>query len=133
MHRRAPSVADYLRLRRVCGLTPRSAIAAEAGLPNTIHSVVVEHAGRAIGMGRVVGDGGLCLEIVDIAVDPEHQGCGLGKALMRTLMAAIEATVPAEAYVSLIADGEAHRLYAQYGFDSVAPGSRGMAMWVNRS
>jgi hypothetical protein len=39
-------------------------------------------------------------------------------------------TVPAEAYVSLIADGEANRLYAQYGFAPTAPASIGMAMWL---
>jgi hypothetical protein len=35
-------------------------------------------------------------------------------------------TVPDKAYVSLIADGEASKLYAQYGFESVMPRSQGM-------
>lgn len=36
--------------------------------------------------------------------------------------------VPASAYVSLIADGQAHRLYAQFGFAPTAPASIGMAL-----
>lgn len=51
---------------------------------------------------------------------------------MATLMAHIDATAPAEVHVSLMADGEAHRLYAQFGFEPVAPRSQGMAVWVNK-
>jgi len=127
-----PAIADYLRLRQICGLTPRSAAAAEAGLPNTLYGVVVEQADRTVGMGRVIGDGALFLHIVDIAVDPEHQGHGLGKAVMAALMAHIDAATPAEAHVSLMADGEARRLYAQFGFEPVAPRSLGMAVWLRR-
>lgn len=125
-----PAVDDYRRLRRDAGLTPRSEAAAAAGLPGTIAGVVVRHEGRAIGMGRAIGDGGLVCQIVDIAVDPAHQGRGLGKAIMAALMAELRETVPAEAYVSLIADGEAKRLYATFGFEPVAPESIGMAMWL---
>ena len=42
----------------------------------------------------------------------------------------LRAAVPAEAYISLIADGEAHRLYAQYGFQPTAPASIGMALFL---
>ncbi|WP_294238072.1 GNAT family N-acetyltransferase [uncultured Sphingomonas sp.] len=126
-----PGVADYLRLRQIAGLTPRSAKAAEAGLPNTIYGVTIEKDGLAVGMGRIIGDGALCLHIADIAVDPDHQGRGLGKAVMAALMAHIAAHVPAEVYVNLIADGDAARLYAQFGFEPVAPASQGMAVWIN--
>ena len=125
-----PEIADYLRLRQVCGLTPRSAAAAEAGLPGTLFGVVVSHQGRTIGMGRVIGDGALFLHVVDIAIDPDHQGKGLGKAVMARLMAPVGATAPAEVHVSLMADGQAHELYAQFGFEPVAPRSQGMAVWI---
>ncbi len=127
---KTPSSEDYRRLRSVSGLAPRSAEATAAGLPNTFLAVVVEHGGRAVGMGRVIGDGGLFFQVVDIAVEPEHQGKGLGKSIMDTLTAELRRRVPAEAYVSLIADGEAHRLYQQFGFQMTAPASVGMAMWL---
>jgi ribosomal protein S18 acetylase RimI-like enzyme len=91
--------------------------------------VVVRADGRVVAMGRAVGDG-LFYQIVDIAVQPDEQGRGLGKAVVTALMARLREIAPAEAYVSLIADGEAHRLYSQHGFAPTAPASIGMAQWI---
>jgi ribosomal protein S18 acetylase RimI-like enzyme len=128
---RIPPVEDYLRLRRSAGLSPRSAAAAEAGLPHTVVGVVVTHDGRAVGMGRVHGDG-LFYQVVDIAVEPEHQGKGIGKMIMTCLMRELRGIAPAEAYVSLIADGGANALYARFGFEPTAPASVGMAQWLGK-
>ena len=81
-------------------------------------------------MGRVIGDGGLFFMVVDIAVEPAHQGRGLGKAIMAALVERLRAAAPSRAHVALIADGEAHRLYAQYGFTLTAPGGVGMQMVI---
>jgi GNAT superfamily N-acetyltransferase len=131
LHTDLPSIDDYLRLRRVAGLTPRSETAARAGLPQTVAAAVVRCDGRAVGMGRAIGDG-LFFLVVDIAVEPEHQGQGLGKAIVASLMDALRALAPAEAYTCLIADGRANELYAQFGFEPTAPASIGMAQWLNR-
>lgn len=131
LHIEIPSVADYCRLRAVAGLTPRSEVAATAGLPLTVIGVVVKQADKAVGMGRIIGDG-LFYQVVDIAVEPAHQGKGLGKLIVSSLMRELRLIAPAEAYVSLIADGEANRLYAQYGFQPTAPASIGMAQWIGR-
>ena len=125
---RTPDPEDYRRIRVAAGLSPKSAEAAEAGLPNTLFGVVIQKDGRAIGMGRVIGDGGLFFQVVDIAVEPEHQGQGLGKAIMAEIAAWLKRSTLPGAYVSLIADGEAWRLYAQYGFEPTAPASIGMAL-----
>jgi GNAT superfamily N-acetyltransferase len=90
------------------------------------------HEGRAIGMGRIIGDGGLSFVVVDIAVEPEHQGRGLGKRIMGALDAWLKANTLDSAHVSLIADGEAKHLYAQYGFADVGPASVGMHYVVRR-
>lgn len=129
---RTPTVDEYLRLRAVAGLSPFSEEAARLGLKGTIHAVVIEHDGIAIGMGRLIGDGGCFFQIVDIAVDPQHQGRGLGKAVMAALMAHVSQELPVSAYVSLIADVPANRLYEQYGFVETAPRSLGMAYRVKR-
>ena len=130
LHVETPSAADYLRLRIDAGLTPKTAEGAAAGLPNTVHAVVIRKADRVVGMGRVIGDGGLFFQVVDIAVEPAHQGRGLGKAIVAALVENLRATAPKGAYVSLMADGEAHRLYAQYGFELTAPRPVGMAFIV---
>jgi GNAT superfamily N-acetyltransferase len=124
-----PGADDYLRLRIVAGLSPKSAAGAAIGLPRTIFGVVVRHGARVVGMGRVIGDGGLMLQVTDIAVEPAHQGRGIGKAIMHRITTFLE-TLPDGTYVSLIADGEAHRLYGQFGFEPTAPKSIGMGKFI---
>src|SRR3954453_3753604 len=87
-----PSVDDYLRLRRDAGLSPRSRAEAIAALPGSWSAVHVRHepTGRAVGMGRGIGDGGWYFHIVDMAVLPEHQRRGLGDAILGRLLDEIE-------------------------------------------
>lgn len=125
-----PLQADYLRLRLVSGLSPKTAQAAAAGLPNTVFAVTVRWGDEVVGMGRIIGDGGLFFQVVDIAVEPSHQGRGLGKAIVARLVDHLRNHAPSSAYVSLMADGEAHRLYSQFGFKPTAPRSIGMAFVV---
>jgi len=123
---RFPDIDDYRRLRVAAGLSPRSREAAERGLPNTVFGVSVLLGGSVIGMGRIIGDGGCFFTVVDIAVEPAHQKRGLGKRIMSALDAWLRANAPVSSNVSLFADGEARRLYAQYGFVEAGPVSVGM-------
>ncbi len=120
-----PSVEQYLALRMEAGLSAMSAGGAEIGLPRSVFAVTLYEEGALVGMGRVVGDGGCFFQVTDIAVKPSCQGRGLGKIIMREIRSFLD-TVPDRSYISLIADGEAARLYAQYGFEPVMPDSQGM-------
>lgn len=113
---RFPGVADYMRMRALAGLSPKSEAASQRGLARTSHGVSLLRGGEVVGMGRIVGDDGCFYFVVDIAVDPGLQGRGLGKRIMAALDAWLRANAPATAHVSLFADGEAKRLYAKYGF-----------------
>lgn len=125
-----PSVETYCRIRAASGLRPRTKEAAQRGLPATLFAVQVLFDNEPVGMGRVIGDGGCCYEVVDIAVLPEHQGKGVGKKIMGEIMSYLQAHVPQSAYISLIADGKAKALYAQFGFKPTAPESIGMSIEV---
>ena len=127
---RNPTIAEYRDLRRLSGLSEKTEEAAARGLPNTLHAVVVETGGKAIGMGRVIGDGGTVYQLTDIAVLSAHRGKGLGKRIVAVLVEWLHANAPKSAYVSLIADGPAKDLYAQYGFKETAPASVGMAFKI---
>ncbi|KAF2192598.1 hypothetical protein K469DRAFT_717159 [Zopfia rhizophila CBS 207.26] len=72
-------------------------------------------------MGRLVGDVVLFLQLVDIAVHPDHQRKGLGKQIMKKLVDYVDANAP-HAYVSQVADPLGQRLYPQFGFKGVKPG-----------
>lgn len=122
-----PSASVYNALRTGAGLSIKTAEAATRGLPGSLFAVQILHRDQPIGMGRVIGDGGCFYQVVDIAVLPGHQGKGLGKRIMREIMDYLDANVPPSGYVSLIADGKAQELYAQFGFEPTAPAGAGMA------
>ena len=124
-----PSVETYMALRAAAGMHSRSAAGAARGLPNSLFAVQIQRAGETIAMGRVVGDGGCFYQVVDIAVHPAHQGRGLGKQIMGEIRAFILREAPENAFVSLLADGEAHRLYAQFDFVPTEPHAIGMAWY----
>lgn len=122
-----PSVEVYRSLRTGSGLSGKTIEAAERGLPRTLFAIQVLDGKIPVGMGRIIGDGGCFYQVVDIAVLKEHQGKGIGKMIMAEIVKYIEANVPVSGYVSLIADGKAQDLYAQFGFVHTAPHSVGMA------
>ncbi|MNT04456.1 Acetyltransferase (GNAT) family protein [compost metagenome] len=123
-----PSSATYQHLRVAAGMSAKSTAAAAKGLPNSLFAVQILHGDEVVGIGRIIGDGGCFFQVTDIAVLPAHQGKGLGKRIMGEIMQFIETEVPESAYVSLIADGQAQDLYAQFGFKHTAPASVGMAL-----
>ena len=126
-----PSVEDYVRLRREAGLGLKSVDAAAKGLPNSLFSITVVHEGEAVGMGRVIGDGGCFFEVVDIAVVPEHRGKGLGRRIMQEIMNSIERNALPGAYVSLITN--VPEFYQQFGFKRTPPPDEVMFVWFPAS
>lgn len=123
---RFPEPADYCRLRSAAGMSPKTLEAARRGLPNTLYGVHLRRGDQVVGMGRVIGDGGCFFIVVDIAVLPALQGQGLGKRIMAALDAWLQAHVPASAYVSLAADGDAKYLYEKFGFVETTPATVNM-------
>ncbi|WP_055106690.1 GNAT family N-acetyltransferase [Paenibacillus ihumii] len=128
--REVPDAENYAALRKQAGLSPRSEQGIKIGMGNSLFAVSLYAGGELIGMGRVIGDGGCFLQIVDIAVRPDYQGQGLGKVIMNELMDYLKRETPADAYVSLIADQPADKLYLKYGFRYTAPDSLGMYLRI---
>ncbi|MFT5790420.1 MAG: GNAT superfamily N-acetyltransferase [Shewanella sp.] len=115
---------DFVRLRDIAGLSPRTYAAAKRGLPNSLFGVHIRVAEQTIAMGRVVGDGALNFEIVDIAVDPCYQGKGFGRLIMQSVMDYLDRTAFKGAYITLMAD--VPELYSKFGFKLSRPASEGM-------
>ncbi|WP_299795690.1 GNAT family N-acetyltransferase [uncultured Shewanella sp.] len=118
------SAEDFTRLRLISGLTPRPIEAAREGLPRSLFGVQLLLERQVVGMGRVVGDGALNFEIVDVAVDPAYQGRGLGRKIMQSIMGYLEREAPTGAYITLMAD--VPELYTKFGFKLSRPASEGM-------
>ena len=123
-----PTAEEYCALRAVAGLSPKTVETAEQGLPGTLFAVCIRDKDQLIGMGRVIGDGGLNYEIVDMAVHPDYQRQGYGFRIMEALMNYIRDNARESAYVCLLADDGAPALYKKFGFEFTAPRTVGMAL-----
>jgi ribosomal protein S18 acetylase RimI-like enzyme len=125
----APSIDDYLALRARSGLSPKTRPQAEIAVGGAWAAVhVVDRDGASVGMGRVIGDGGWYFHIIDMAVLPDHQGRGIGDAVLRWLVDRIQSQAPPDPYITLFADEPGRRLYARHGFVPTAPRSIGMVL-----
>ncbi|MNN05621.1 Acetyltransferase (GNAT) family protein [compost metagenome] len=127
----SPSVRDYMRLRELAGLSARSLEGAAIGLQNSLFTVTLYAQEELIGMGRVIGDGGCFMQIVDIAIRPDFQGRGLGKTVMTELMEYLNREALPKTYVSLLADVPADQLYVKFGFQYTQPRSQGMYLVID--
>lgn len=118
-----PSPEEYCELRSKCGLGRRTIDAANLALSRSLFAVSLrDSSGQLIGMGRVVGDLGCHVQVVDIAVEPAFQKRGLSRQILQRIMRFIEKEVPDCAYVNLFAGVD--YLYQKFGFRY--PKSKGM-------
>lgn len=83
--------------------------------------------GKQVGLARVVTDHATFAYLCDVYVLEEHQGRGLGKFMMRAVMAHPALTGARRA---MLGTRDAHGLYAQYGFG--APPDDGVLMQILR-
>lgn len=132
-----PTPQVYHDLRKLANLTPPPPEAMAEAVPKSLQSsfacflayerrYMVDEKTPAtdkdpVGMGRLIGDGALFLQLVDVAVHPDHQGKGIGKGIMNALVSYVDEHAP-HAYVSLVADPLGQRLYPKLGFEDVKPG-----------
>ena len=119
-----PSPEEFCEMRIKAGLSAKSLKAASIALPNSLYGISIRDGKQLIAMGRVVGDGACNFEVVDVAVDPAYQGCGLGREVMQYIDNYLASVALEGSYVSMIADEPA--FYEKLGYRLVAPKSQGM-------
>ena len=83
--------------------------------------------GRQVGLARVVTDHATFAYLCDVYVLEEHQGRGLGKLMMRAVMAHPALTGARRA---MLGTRDAHSLYRRYGF--AVPPDDGVLMQILR-
>lgn len=121
-----PSVEEYLALRSAVRWINPSPETAASGLDGSLVCVCVVHDGKLVGFGRVVGDGCFTFYIQDVIVHPDHQGNGLGRAIMNRIVSYIEAVGGRDAYIGLMAARGAAGFYERFGFTVRPEDSPGM-------
>lgn len=127
LEQRTPTLQEYTRLCDSVGWTDfMNYDAAETSLKNSLFSVVIMDHEQAIGMGRIIGDGAIYIYIQDIVVHPDHQGKGLGREIMGSLVVYLKDHAPDKAFVGLFASGGKESFYEKYDFMDHSPNMTGM-------
>ncbi|WP_298864723.1 GNAT family N-acetyltransferase [uncultured Microbacterium sp.] len=85
----------------------------------------VDAEGRLVGYARVGSDQVTFAWLCDVFVDPAVRGLGAGKALVA---AVVEVTRSMRLRRMLLSTGDAHELYAQFGFEPIAEPVKFMAL-----
>lgn len=75
----------YLELRESVHFHRLSRDQARKGLDKSLYTLVAYLDGRAVGMGRIVGDGAIICYVQDLIIRPEVQGKGIGGLILETL------------------------------------------------
>jgi ribosomal protein S18 acetylase RimI-like enzyme len=73
-------------LYRVAPLGNKNAAGLKTVFAASMFKCFAYDAGRLIGAGRVLADGVDCAYLCDVAIHPSHQGAGVGKAIVSTLV-----------------------------------------------
>lgn len=91
---------------------------------NSMFKCFVRDGGRLVGVGRALADGLDCSYIADVAVHPEHQGIGLGRAIISQL---VELSAGHKKII-LYANPGTEGFYAKLGFYRM---NTAMAIWCD--
>jgi GNAT superfamily N-acetyltransferase len=128
---RLPTPEEYARLIAAVGFRPRQREAIEMAFHHSWFSVCAESEGEAIGMGRVIGDGGLHLYLTDVVVHPAGQRRSVGTAIVAALTAWVDAVPFPNTVVSLIPTPGLVSFYQRHGYKPQKSHSPAMTKWVN--
>lgn len=108
----------FLKLYTSVGWEPPCRAQVEKALQNTIATFLAVDNNEAVGMVRLIGDGGMSFYIKDFVVVPQYQSRGVGKLLIRTVEAYIKEAVEDWAVsLELISTIEAQPFYEKMGFE----------------
>ena len=83
---------DFLRLRKEVNFTLKTSEQAEIAIGNGLFNVAAISNGVVIGMGRLIGDGAMYWYLQDIAITPQYQGKGIGRAIVMHLIEYVKKT-----------------------------------------
>jgi GNAT superfamily N-acetyltransferase len=115
---------ELSELYRIAPLGEKAPRDLETVFSNSMFTCFIYAGERLAGAGRAVADGLDCAYIADVAVHPEHQGLGLGRALIEELVR----LSGGHKKIILYANPGTEGFYARLGFYRM---NTAMAIWRN--
>lgn len=124
---KAPSAEDYNTLRVASGIGGAKDIQkARIAMENSLFAVSVYDGEKLVGSGRIIGDGAVSYAVTDVMVDKAYQNNGIGTAIMERIDYWFSENTDENAFIMLIANKPADRLYNRNNFDYLADNRLGM-------
>lgn len=128
------SIEEFLDVIESVGFKSYSKEQVEKALKNTMYMVKVMVDGKAVGIGRVVGDFSIVCCLSDICVRPEYQGKGYGLMIVNKLKEMIDSNVkPGEKMqIELTPTAGNEGFYQKAGFKYKPDKITGMYLWIKK-
>lgn len=111
-----PSAEEYNSLRKAVKWRVIDRRYIDRAFSDTLYSICALYKNRVIGFARVIGDSGIYFYIQDVIVLPEHQGQGVGTALMQKVMDYLKRSTPEGAFIGLMSAKGKEGFYCKFGF-----------------
>ncbi len=111
------------------GMTDLGPLKLEEALRNSWYVMTAYEQDLLVGMGRIISDGVLQAVICDLIVLSDHQGKGVGSAILRQLLS--KCREHGIVMVQLFAAAGKSGFYEKFGFEERQGDAPGMR-WVNR-
>lgn len=124
---------EYMELRRKVGWCEFALEEAQAGIDNAYMVRCARDENKAIGVVRLLWEGGYIAFLSDVIVDPMYQGQGIGKKLVESIIERVKADMKPgyKVKICLLAAKGKEPFYEKFGF-SERPNDKlgaGMDQW----
>jgi GNAT superfamily N-acetyltransferase len=109
---------EYMELRRRVGWCEFPLEEAQAGIDNSYMIKCARDEEKAIGVVRLLWDGGYIAFLSDVIVDPDYQGQGIGKKLVESVIQRVKADMKPgyKVKMCLMAAKGKEPFYEKFGF-----------------
>lgn len=110
---------EYMELRRKVGWCEFPLDEAQAGIDNSYMILCARDEGKAVGIIRLLWDGGYIAFLSDVIVDPQYQGQGIGKTLVNSCIRKIKEDMKPgyKVKLNLMAAKGKEPFYKKFGFE----------------
>ncbi|MBO4637075.1 MAG: GNAT family N-acetyltransferase [Clostridiales bacterium] len=121
---------EYMELRRKVGWCEFPLEEAQAGIDNAYMILCARDGDKAVGVMRLLWDGGYIAMLSDVIVDPGYQGQGIGRKLVEASIQRIKADMKPgyKVKMGLMAAQGKEPFYRKFGFEERPNGRLGAGM-----